>query len=275
MRGIERKLVEHLEAMRDRFGIVALKAEFEAMGIRLEELRTLVYLARQADLGVMQKIGGPEDVWGILQACETRVAGIVAPMVESAFALSKFLEALRKHVRDEELEQLFVAVNVETVQAVNALEEMLVTNAASGKMLHAITVGRVDLTGSAFFDPVRPEQAISSARVQINSDAIYRMVEQVGRAAKHADLEVTVGGGIEPAAKDFIERLTSTGLIDRFETRMAIFDARATMFAYDEAVRAAHELELLWLELKAELYDAKASEDSARMKMLAERINKS
>jgi 4-hydroxy-2-oxoheptanedioate aldolase len=261
MNRIERQAAAHLQGMRETHELFAVKAEFEAQGMELPELMRLKDIVSSAGLKIMLKIGGVEDVWGIQQALLVGVGGIVFPMAESPFALQKSLDAAKEHISEDEREDIHLAVNVETETACQKIDKIVEVAKVGG--LDAITLGRVDLVGS-----------MGLGRDAINSDRVFKIANNTCDRVKQAGLQMTLGGGVEVESYEFIWNLETQGLIDRFETRMAIFPSRvaAKKGSYEAAVKAAHKFEIYWLECMGAKYERMAAQRRKRILMLKRRI---
>lgn len=254
----EKKMVDSLADLRENFGAVGVKAEFEAEGTRLNELIRLKDIVSRAGLTLMVKIGGPEAVRDILDALIVGVSGIVAPMVESAYALKKYFLALEKYIPADVLGEMVCAANVETRQAYQNFGEML--GHPKIDLLDFATIGRVDLSGSMGLN-----------REEINSEQMFHITKDICEMARKANIKTAMGGGISKQAIPFIGRLVNDRLLDRFETRKIIFSAPQAINNADVSLIKANQFELLWLQNKADYYTVISREDKERIGMLQTR----
>lgn len=255
MNPTESRMLDMLRKGRDRYGVVAVKAEFEAEGTRPDELLRLLELTARADLRLALKIGGCEAV-SDLHASKLYGAGyIIAPMVETPYALSKFADARRKVYGDQTgTDFLF---NLETQATLANLGAMIPLAKAE---LDGIVFGRVDFAGSCGLD-----------RREINDRKITEAVLQVAHACARHDLDLVVGGSVALEAAPALREIRSVRL-DRFETRKIVFDgAVAEGRDFEAAIANAVAFELAWLENKRDHYAAIAQEDSSRIRMIQER----
>lgn len=256
MNSLERQMVELLRDLRDNHGVTEVKAEFESEGARLNELMRLKDIASRCGVGIILKIGGPEAIRDIHDALLLGVSSIVAPMVETPYALQKFLEAAEKNIPEDENVQL--AVNIETGEAYKNFAKMLAMPEA--KRLARITVGRVDLS-----------ESLKLGREKINSIRIFTITRNICQMARNAGMSPTLGGAIDSKAISFIRSLAKENLVDRFETRKIVFETREGIKKIAEGLKKAALFELQWLCNKHDHYDRAAREDKARIRMIEKR----
>jgi len=238
-------------------GCVAVKAEFEAEGTRLEELLRLLDIARKAGVDVALKIGGCEAIKDMLEAKQFGVEYIVAPMVETPYALSKFVSAKERVFNKSEQDDTKFLFNLETITAFKNLDQMIkVTN----NNLDGVVFGRVDFCGSI---PMNKED--------VNSPPLQDYCLKVSNACKQKDIEFVVGGGISVDALPFLSEVAKIRL-DRFETRKVIFGSDAINHKNsDKYLLEAVHFELLWLINKSEYYGFIQAEDQKRIELLNNR----
>lgn len=257
MNTAERHMLDLLKRGREYYGFVAVKAEFEAEGTRPDELLRLLELAHRADLGVALKIGGCEAVSDLLQSRNYGANYIIAPMVETPYALSKFIEAKDKvYGKNEEgTEFLF---NLETQTTLENLARMVPVAKQGG--IDGIVFGRVDFTLSR-----------GMPRGAINDPSVTKAVMDVAVACAENDLDLVVGGSVAVEAVPALARFRGVRL-DRFETRKVVFDGGAAVSdTIALGIATAVDFELAWLRNKHEYYSRIAGEDLARIQMMEER----
>lgn len=260
MNRIEKEMIKVLTDLRENHGVTGIKAEFEAEGTRIEEALRLKEVITAAGLNLTLKIGGCEAIRDLYEARVIGVERIVAPMVETPFALQKYLLAIDLAFPKEEQSEIDFCVNIETITAVENFEQMLAVKGI--EKLGGVVIGRVDLTGS-----------LGLTRDDVNSDKIFELSKKVAIKAKNAGLDTIVGGGVSAHSIPFAQHLGK--LLDRYETRKVIFDTSVALTRSPEVgILKAVNFELLWLKNKRDYYSLIATEDSTRITMLEKRYRK-
>jgi 4-hydroxy-2-oxoheptanedioate aldolase len=245
----EKDMVAVLTELKQKHHAVAVKMEFEAEGTRLYEACRLKEIATVAGLPLTIKIGGAEAVRDIEDARMIGCKYLVAPMVETAYALKKFIQSAADPFSDTEL-----YVNIETITAVQNLEKMFAI--PESKMLEGIVLGRVDMTGSMGLN-----------RDAVNSKELLDLCLSAGILAKKHGKKVVVGGAVSWASAGFFESF-GEGRLDKFETRKVVFGCPGALKNGKESYSLAAEFEVLWLENKKEYYGKIYSEDDVRIDMM-------
>jgi 4-hydroxy-2-oxoheptanedioate aldolase len=218
------QMLSVLEAIKAKGG-VAIKSSFEDEGQTPSNLAKLNMACAATGLERYLKIGGCEAKTDIALANAAGATAIVAPMVETGYAASKFSKCPVGGER---------GITIETTTAIANIHEII--DGCDG--LDFIVIGRCDLLGSMGLD-----------RSQINSPAVFDLIAGAltrARAAKPG-LRIGVGGGISVESQEFVEKLHSRGLLDFIETRHVAYPVAVSLADYGECCHLASLFETAWL----------------------------
>lgn len=240
------KIMHILSELKNTYGCVAVKSEFEAEGSRKDELIMLCDALRRANVPLTMKIGGCEAVRDMSEAKLFGAEAIMAPMIETPYAMSKIKQTAQK-VFGEFLDQVEWIINVETKTCHENLDAIL----DEGKgFLNTICIGRSDYSGSL---------GISD---QINGEEMLARTKDIALRAKDRGLHVTFGGKILPEAIDFVCDMAP--YVDCYETRKVTFAISDNRDLIADSIKTAMEFEGRWLQTKYRYYESMAKEDEAR-----------
>jgi citrate lyase beta subunit len=229
-------------------GFVSLKGELEAEGLTQIEVAREAIIAAKNGLDYLIKIGGAEAKSDLQYLVDIGITSVVAPMIESPFAVQKYMEMLLEGAFEH------VSVTIETITAVENCETII----DNGTKLTEVTIGRTDLTASYNGKDVESERTIA-------------MVKRVARKAKSKGLHVTMGGSI---SKRTVETLLADSelyeLIDYIETRKVVM--KVEEFIKPGALENALAFELAILESKLNSNEIAVESAKKRKTALSSRL---
>lgn len=228
--------------------IIALKGEFEAEGLPRDTVATEAAFAARNGLPYLVKIGGCEAKSDLRFLMQIGVRSVVAPMIESAFAMRKYMEMVPDGVFDH------VGVTIETIDAVRNIDAIL----DAGTKLKEVTVGRTDLTASYGGDHVDCDETIA-------------MVKTVARAAHARGLELTMGGSVNAKTIELLKNDDELrGMVACVETRKCVMPV--ARFLEDGALADAFAVEEALLGLQLAFHGSIADSARARVDALRARL---
>ena len=209
------------------------------------------------------KIGGCEAITDARMAKGFGVNALMSPMIESRFALEKFLTMASTVFNSEELEDMRLLINIETMDGCEKIGQIL--SADNIKLLSGIVLGRTDLSNAMKVEDPDSRQLLEKAK-------------EIFAKAKEKSVRCLVGGNITAKTVPFLAELD--GLLDGFETRKVVF----ANFCFDyccrkhaeleQAILLALEFEYYWYLSRQQIYQPLLSEDAGRIKKLASILGK-
>ena len=89
-------------------GCSGIKVSFEDEGALLNEITTMRFLTCSLNIDLSVKIGGCEAKRDIVDCIHVNCDSIVAPMIESNFALTKFLQSLKVYNYNKKIIKFYI-----------------------------------------------------------------------------------------------------------------------------------------------------------------------
>ena len=257
MEEAETKLLKILEELKEKYFVKSIKLEFEAEGTTFEEAEFLKKLAEKTNLELTIKTGGCEAVRDINDTKKLQADNIIAPMIESEFALKKFIKAVNNVYEKSELNEKKLFINIESLCGYKNYEE--ITDSDDFKETDGIILGRSDMARS-----------LGLNKDKVNSSQIYEIAKVLSLKMKNLNKKFVVGGGVFEESIDFFKKLP---YITEFETRKIIFDSSILNSENaSDGIKKAIEFEKEWLQTKQKFFNF-SKEDSKRLVMLKNHTN--
>jgi 4-hydroxy-2-oxoheptanedioate aldolase len=236
-------------------GCSGIKVSFEDEGALHNEIISMRNLTSRVGLELSIKIGGCEAKRDIVDCIDLNSETIVAPMIESKFALNKFFKSLDTYKYEGKK-----GFNLETKGAYDNLDEL---SELFGE-LDFVTFGRVDFVGS-----------LDKDRDYVDSNEVFEMVRTVFKRAHEKGTKCYLGGAISINSKEFITKLVKEELLDKFETRYIIYDTKKVdINNFEKLIYWGNVFEVEWLKFVQKRYSMHANKDIKRIAMIEDRITK-
>ena len=123
-----------------KLGVSGVKQSTEDEGSSFEDILLMRKITKRIGVNLNVKVGGCEAKNDIFFCKRAKVNGIVAPMVESKYALKKFIQCAGRNKKN------LLFMNFETNLAVRNLKSIV--SSEYFKFIDGVIVGRSDLAGS-------------------------------------------------------------------------------------------------------------------------------
>ena len=120
-------LEEKLKKLKSSTNLLAIKAEFEAEGTRIEELSIISFLCSKYSIPLTLKIGGTCAKRDIFEAFQVGANNILVPMVESDFSLEYFINCYESFKSNFESFNNCpsISINIESIKGFENLDLIL------------------------------------------------------------------------------------------------------------------------------------------------------
>lgn len=247
-----KNLIENLTQL-SVLGIVGMKQSFEDEGVLLDDVITVKRITELCGLQSYVKIGGCEAKTDLYNCVKLGVNGVIAPMVETSFALSKFINIVNDYPN-----KIDPYIVIESKTAYENINDILFS---SQNKLKGIIIGRSDFSKSYNLN-----------KSEVDSDFIYNKVEDILVSAKTHNLITTMGGNISTKSTEFIKKMYAKKLLDKIETRNIVIKlTNQNIDIIDEVIQKSLDFEISWLKYKLEASSYLSNEYSFRIELLSNR----
>lgn len=250
-------LRQQLTTIRDRHFVAALKSGTEIEDMSYEEIAALREISRDEKgtpiVPLVIKIGGPEARNDIRQCLRIGVDVLLAPMVESVYALTNFVETAQQLIYEEGV-NAGLAMNLETITAVQNLDLMIESRAFAA--LQQVTIGRGDLS--------------KSMHLSVDDEEVLVLTAGALRRIRNQKILTSVGGGLTLNNIQIMARRLPS---NRFNTRhVAISNTAEFRLNAADHLLAALEFECTMYRYLATKFSERKAYYEKRAAVLAERM---
>lgn len=253
MNSLEQQMMALLTDLKENYGAIGAKAEFEEEGASFEDALRLKEMLMPAALDLTIKIGGCKAIKEMYEVKKIGAKAIVAPMIETCYAAKEYFKALKSVFLQGELQNIESFINIETITGYLNFDEII--SLPEMKELSGIVFGRGDMVRS-----------LGLTKDEINSDEMLEFSSSLARKTYKYSKKFIIGGGVSSRSLPFFKKLPENCL-NKIETRKIIFDAQKLLKSDNakEGILKAIEFELMWIKNKQDFYKVVNDYDSQRI----------
>jgi len=257
-----KKLINKIKKLK-KLGLSGIKLSLEDEGSTFVDLKRMCQLTKLLKVDLNIKIGGCEAKNDIIFCKSLAPNSIVAPMVESEYALKKFIKTVGKK------NKIKLLINLESISAFNNINKLI--KSKYFKFLDGVVIGRSDLAGS-----------LNLTKKDVNSKIIFnKIINTITKIKKKSksNFLVKMGGSITTKSSNFISKLYSAKIINRIETRNVELKLNRNIINnLGIIIPEIFHFELEWLKTKLKLIKDKknnilAEEYKVRISEIEDRLN--
>ena len=236
-------LHDYLLDLKTNYNAIGLKAEFETEGASFDDVYKLKKISQEVGLYLSLKIGGCGDIRSLIDAKEIGADTIVAPIIESPYALQKFVTSCNSvYTNKDNFPKLYI--NIETIGAIENINQIFESKYM--EYIYGIVLGRGDLAESLNTD-------VDNYEIKYITDKLISITQKYNK-------KLIIGGKISP-----------NNILDIPQKQISAIETRKVIFTppiEKEGRIKAIEFEIEWLKNKP----SKNIIDENRLKELNKRI---
>lgn len=246
-------LIKQLKLLASDYGVIGIKQSFEDEGVTLDDVIIVRRITDICGIKSFVKIGGCEAKRDLYNCLKFGIDVVIAPMIESPFALSKFIDITKSH-----LNRISPFIVIESKTAQENLKEIL---KLSNNNINGIVIGRSDFTKSHLLD-----------KSEVDSDFICEKVKNILIECKKYDIYTTIGGNISVKSVNFLQEMYKEQLLDRIETRNVVIElSNKNIHSIEEVIKKSLDFEIKWIQFKRENILSMEKEYSNRIETMKKR----
>jgi len=196
------ELKQQLRTLRQQQGLISLKAGTEWEDMDYQEIQWLYELGEHK-LPILVKVAGPEAKVDLRHLQAIGVTGLLGPMIESAYAMEKFISIAQAHYQKAGLKTPMLAINLETIHAHDQLDTLI--NSPAFAAIELVVIGRLDLS-------------MSMGIKDVDHPEVAKVTQTIVNKVRAAGKAVSIGGFVNPASAETLKNQFAVNYLNTIHT---------------------------------------------------------